>query len=118
MRVHHGLGQVRAQLLITSMLLGAQLVLQKISRALNEFIEVGKLALWLASPRKAEETLHDFMAALRALANHLQIPFVLWIPVHFFQQLGKAHDRGKGIVKFVRHSGDKFADPRKLLALD
>src|SRR5208282_4233125 len=79
-----------------------EVVRTQVHGALQDGVELKRLALRRHLAGKAEQVLHDLLGALRFLENHAQLAASAFGDLGVFhQEVGESEDGGEGIVDFV-----------------
>src|SRR5208337_772388 len=95
-----------------------EIVRAQVHGALQDGVELNRLALRRHLAGKAEQVLHDLLGALRFLQNHPQIAARAFREFGVFhQEIGESEDGGEGIVDFVGDAGDQLSDGSHLLGV-
>ena len=86
--------------------------------ALQDGVDLNRLALRRHLAGKAEQVLHNPLGALRFLENHAEIAAgALGEFGVFHQEIGESEDGGEGIVNFVGDAGDQLSNGRHFLGV-
>ena len=114
-RISDDLGQRLVEVLDHLDAVALEVVGAQLHGALQDGIQLHRLALRRHLAGKAEQILHDLLGALRLLQNH---PQILARALRNFrilhQQVGKSQNGGERIVDFVGDAGDQLSDRRHL----
>ncbi len=95
-----------------------EVIRAQVHGALQDGVELDKLALRRHLAGKAEQVLYDLLGALRLLQNHAQIAARAFGEFGVFhQEVGESKDRGEGVVDFVGDAGDQLSDSRHFLGV-
>ena len=96
-----------------------EVVRAQLDGAAQNQVELHGIALRRHLAGKAEQVLHDLFGALRFLQDDAQVfSRGVWQVGILQQQIGKAENRGQGIVYFVGDAGDELSDGCHFLGMN